>query len=37
MKGKRNPIAKALRTPTFKMQVVRDRTKYTRKEKHKTF
>ena len=33
MKSKRNPIAKAVRTPAFKMQVVKDRTKYERKEK----
>ncbi|ADG59903.1 hypothetical protein Acj9p003 [Acinetobacter phage Acj9] len=30
---KRNPIAKAVRTPAFKMQVVKDRTKYDRKDK----
>ena len=35
MKGKRNPIAKAVRTPAFAMQVVKDRTKYDRKEKFK--
>lgn len=29
---KRNPIAKAVRTPAFKMQVVKDRTKYDRKK-----
>lgn len=35
MKNKRNPIAKALRTPAFKMLVVEDKTKYTRKQKFK--
>ncbi|CAL1777414.1 hypothetical protein vBAbaMPhT2_078 [Acinetobacter phage vB_AbaM_PhT2] len=35
MKSKRNPIAKAVRTPAFKMQVVKDRTKYDRKDKFK--
>lgn len=35
MKGKRNPIAKAVRTPAFKMQVVEDRSKYKRKDKFK--
>ena len=36
MRSKKNPIAKAVRTPAFKMQVVQDKTKYTRKEKFKT-
>ena len=31
----RNQYAKALRTPQFRKRVVRDKTKYTRKEKHK--
>ena len=31
----RNPIAKALRTPRFKPQVLRDKSKYSRKLKHK--
>jgi len=31
-----NPVAKALGASTFKPRVVRDRTKYTRKEKHKS-
>lgn len=35
MKQRRNPIAKAVRTPAFKMQVVRDKTKYQRNEKFK--
>ena len=35
MKGKRNPIAKAVRTPAFKLQVVKDKTQYSRKEKFK--
>lgn len=35
MKGKRNPIAKAVRTPAFRMLVVEDKTKYKRKEKFK--
>ena len=35
MKGKRNPIAKALRTPALRMLVVEDKTKYKRKEKFK--
>lgn len=29
---KKNPIAKAVRTPAFKMQVVKDKTKYDRKK-----
>ncbi|QGZ15594.1 hypothetical protein HYQ22_gp003 [Acinetobacter phage vB_AbaM_Kimel] len=35
MKGKRNPIAKVVRTPAFKMQVVKDKSKYYRKDKFK--
>lgn len=31
-----NPVAKALGAGTFKPRVVRDRTRYTRKEKHKS-
>ena len=33
--SKRNHMAKELWTPKFKKQVVRDRTAYTRKTKHK--
>jgi len=29
---KRNPVLKSVRTPRFKMQVVRDKTKYNRKD-----
>lgn len=32
---KRNPIAKAVRTPAFKMQVVKSKKLYSRKEKFK--
>ena len=32
---KRNPHARILRSPLFRMRVVRDKKKYTRKEKHK--
>ena len=28
---KRNPVAKALRTPTFRPRIVEDKTKYNRK------
>lgn len=35
MSSKRNFVAKALLTPKFRPRVVRDRTKYTRKQKHK--
>jgi len=31
----RNFYAKELRTPKFRMKVVKDKTKYTRKIKHK--
>lgn len=31
--SKRNPVAKALRTPRFKPKVVKDKKKYTRKNK----
>ncbi|GAB5389501.1 MAG: hypothetical protein Alpg2KO_24690 [Alphaproteobacteria bacterium] len=31
----RSPVAKALRSPNLKQQVVRDKTRYTRKSKHK--
>ena len=31
----RNPVAKALRTPKFKPQVIKDKSKYSRKVKHK--
>ena len=31
----KNPVAKALRTPRYKQQVIRDKTKHTRKQKHK--
>lgn len=30
---KKNPVAKELRTPAFKMQVVKDKTKYDRKNR----
>jgi hypothetical protein len=33
--AKRNPMAQAVRTPRFRVRVVRDRKKYSRKEKHK--
>jgi hypothetical protein len=33
---KRNPIAKALRTPEFKKKVIRDKKKYNRKKLKKT-
>lgn len=32
MKTKRNPVAKALRTPTFRMRVVRNAKAYDRKK-----
>jgi stalled ribosome alternative rescue factor ArfA len=32
---RRNPVAKVLADPKFRARVVRDRTKYTRKEKHR--
>lgn len=35
MKSKRNPVAKAVRTPAFKMQVVKSEKLYSRKEKFK--
>ena len=31
----KNPVAKDLRSPKYKKRVVKDKTKYTRKEKHK--
>jgi hypothetical protein len=31
----KSPVAKAVRTPRFKLQVVRDKTKYKRKSRHK--
>jgi hypothetical protein len=33
--SKKNPVAKDLRTPKYRPRVTRDRTKYTRKQKHK--
>lgn len=35
MKSKRNPVAKAVRTPAFRMLVVEDKTRYKRKDKFK--
>jgi stalled ribosome alternative rescue factor ArfA len=32
---RRNPVARAVRTPTFRPRVVRDKKKYNRKEKHR--
>jgi len=32
--GVKNPIAKDLRTPKYRKRVTRDKTVYTRKEKH---
>jgi hypothetical protein len=32
---KRNPIAKALRTPKFKKRIVKDKKKYNRKKNKK--
>jgi hypothetical protein len=31
---KRNPVAKDLRTPKYRMRVVENKVKYTRKEKY---
>lgn len=33
--NKRNPVARALADAQFRARVVRDRTKYTRKQKHR--
>jgi hypothetical protein len=33
--ARRNPIAKDLRTRKYRVRVVRDKTRYTRKAKHK--
>ena len=35
-KKKRNPMAKILRSSLFTQRVARDKTKYTRKRKHKS-
>ena len=35
MKYRINPIAKILRTPLFRKRVVKNKVKYTRKQKHK--
>lgn len=34
---KRNPVAKALRTPKFKKRIIKDKKKYNRKKKQKDF
>jgi hypothetical protein len=34
---KRNPIAKALRTPKFKKRIIKDKKKYNRKKNKKIF
>ena len=34
---KRNPVAKALRTPKFKKKVIKDKKKYNRKKIKNTF
>ena len=34
--SKRNPVARELFTPKFRPRVVRDKKKYTRKQKHKS-
>lgn len=31
----RNPVAKDLRTPKYRMRIVESKVKYTRKSKHK--
>ena len=36
MRSKRNPMAKELRQPKYRLRVVRSRVVYTRKDKHKT-
>ncbi|MCE2510777.1 MAG: hypothetical protein J4G10_07365 [Alphaproteobacteria bacterium] len=33
--GRRNPVAKKLRTKRYRPKVVADKTKYSRKKKHK--
>lgn len=35
MRSKRNPMAKELRQPKYRLRVVRSRVTYTRKTKHK--
>ena len=35
MKGKTNPLAKSLRSPHLRQQVVTNKKSYTRKAKHK--
>lgn len=32
---RRNPVARELATPQFRVRTVRDKTKYTRKQKHR--
>ena len=34
---KRNPVAKALRTPKFKIRIIKDKKKYNRKKIKKLF
>lgn len=34
MKSKKNPVAKAIRTPRFRMQVVKSKKVYNRKRKN---
>jgi hypothetical protein len=34
---KRNPVAKALRTPKFKKRIIKDKKKYDRKKNKKLF
>lgn len=34
---KRNPVAKALRTPKFKKKIIQDKKKYNRKKIKKLF
>jgi hypothetical protein len=34
---KRNPVAKALRTPKFKKRIIKDKKKYNRKKNKKLY
>jgi hypothetical protein len=34
---KKNPVAKALRTPKFKKRIIKDKKKYNRKKNKKLF
>ena len=34
---KRNPVAKALRTPKFKKRIIKDKKKYNRKKNKRLF